>query len=221
MENFVFSKNLYIFALKTNVMANIKTSEQLQAMFQASRERKEKEREEQKKQKRQQYQQLCKEADRLLKEDAERRKKEKMEQLQALAKQTSQNQRKYYITQLPAYIEENLFANITIQSRADLKAMEEKDEGKIDWNKWDELVNQTRQSIKDCGIELAEYKQPTPRKKGHCCTTYVYDLEFNLLGEFPTARKAEDAFGIRRNTISYYKFLNKPYKGMYFKDRPL
>lgn len=226
MENFVFSKNLYIFALKTNVMGNIKTSEQLQAMFQQSRERKQQEREEHKKQRQEQYQLLCKEADRLLKEDAERRNKEKMEQLQALAKQTPQKSLKQYSMPqgTPFYgstlIEDNLFDYVTVQTREEIQAMEETEGGRIDWNKWSELVKKTREEIKAMGIKLPDYKEATPRKNRRCCTTYVYDLQLNLLGEFPTARKAEDTFGIRRNTIAYYKFMHKPYKGYLFTDTP-
>lgn len=57
-----FSKIFYIFALKNNVMA-IRTSEQLQAMFQASRERKEQERKHKEAQKR--YRDKHKEQERL------------------------------------------------------------------------------------------------------------------------------------------------------------
>lgn len=207
-------------------MGNIRTTAQLQELFKRSRERKQQEREEHKKQRQEQYQLLCKEADRLLKEDAERRNKEKMEELQALAKQTPQRALKQPLQPqgTPFYgsslIEDNLFDYVTVYSRDEIQKMEETEGGRIDWNKWDELVHQTREQIKAMGIKLPVYKEATPRKDRRCCTTYVYDLQLNLLGEFPTARKAEDAFGIRRNTIGYYKFMHKPYKGYLFTDTP-
>ena len=223
-KNLVFSKNLYIFAQeKDNDMGNIRTTAQLQEMFQRSRQRKQQEREEQKKLKTLKYKELCRQADELLRRDKEKR----MEQLQALAKQTPQKAQKcphmpqgtpFYNSSL---IDEKMFDHITVYTREEIQNMEEKEGGRINWDKWDELVNKTRQEIKDMGISLQDYNSPTIRRHRNTVVTYVYDLEFNLLGEFPTARKAEDAFNIRRNTIAYYKFLNKPYKGLIFKDRPL
>lgn len=222
-KNLEISKKLHIFAhRKDNVMGNIRTTAQLQELFKRSRERKQQEREEQKKQKQLQYKELCKQADELLRRDKEKR----MEQLQALAKQTPQKAQKcpHMPQGTPFYgstlIEDNLFDYVTVQTRDEVKAMEETEGGRIDWGKWDELVKKTREEIKAMGIKLPDYKEATPRKNRRCCTTYVYDLQLNLLGEFPTARKAEDTFGIRRNTIAYYKFMHKPYKGYLFTDTP-
>lgn len=199
----------------------LRTTQQLQAMFQASRERKQQEREEHKKQRQEQYQQLCKEADRLLKEDLERQKRQKMEQLQALAKQTSQNVRKWHITQSPTYIEDNLFDYIKVQSRNDIKKMEEEGDGKINWEVWDKLVKQTKKELKKMNIEIKDFYQ-VPRLNKRCTTTYVYDINHTLIGVYPKAKQAEDALNIRKNTVSYYKFLQKPYKNKYiFTDSPL
>lgn len=204
-------------------MGNIRTTAQLQEMFQRSRERKQHEKEEQKKQRQLQYKELCRQADELLRRDKEKR----MEQLQALAQQTPQKAQKcphmpqgtpFYNSSL---IDDKMFDHITVYTREEIQNMEEKEGGRINWDTWDKLVKKTRQEIKDMGISLSDYNAPTIRRHRNTVVTYVYDLQLNLLGEFPTARKAEDAFNIRRNTIAYYKFLNKPYKGMYFKDRPL
>lgn len=207
-------------------MGNIRTTAQLQEMFQRSRQRKQQEKEEHKKQRQLQYKELCRQADELLRKADEEAKRAKMEELQALAQQTPQRALKqppqpqgtpFYGSSL---IEDNLFDYVTVQTREEIQAMEETEGGRIDWNKWDELVHQTREEIKAIGINLPDYKEATPRRDRRCCTTYVYDLQLNLLGEFPTARKAEDAFGIRRNTIGYYKFMHKPYKGYLFTDTP-
>ena len=226
-KNLEISEKIYIFALEgKNGMGNIRTTAQLQELFKRSRERKQQERQEQKKQKQVQYKELCKQADELLRKADEEAKRAKMEELQALAQQTPQKAQKcpHMPQGTPFYgsslIEDNLFDYVTVYSRDEIQKMEETEGGRIDWDKWDEVVNSTRQSIRDMGINLPEYKEATPRKDRRCCVTYVYDLQLNLLGEFPTARKAEDAFNIRRNTIAYYKFKHIPYKGYIFTDTP-
>jgi hypothetical protein len=225
-KNLEISKKIHIFAQKDNVMGNIRTTAQLQELFKRSRERKQQEKEEQKKQRQLQYKELCKQADELLRKADEEAKKAKMEELQALAQQTPQKAQKcphmpqgtpFYNSSL---IEDNLFDYVTVYSRDEIQKMEETEGGRINWDKWDEVVNSTRQSIRDMGINLPEYKEATPRKDRRCTTTYVYDLQETLLGVFETARKAEDTFGIRRNTIAYYKFMHKPYKGYLFTDTP-
>ena len=85
----------------------IRTSEQLKAMFNQSRLRKEKEHQQQRLEKQKQYKALCKQADKLLKEDAERLKKKKMEQLQALIKKTPQKPLKCTVTEF--YISNNIY----------------------------------------------------------------------------------------------------------------
>lgn len=225
-KNLEISKKIYIFAQKDNVMGNIRTTAQLQELFQRSRQRKQQEREEQKKLKTLKYKELCKQADELLRKADGEAKRAKMEELQALARQTPQRALKQPLQPqgTPFYgsslIEDNLFDYVTVYSRDEIQAMEETEGGRINWDKWDEVVNSTRQSIRDMGINLPVYKQPTQRKDRRNCVTYVYDLQETLLGVFETARKAEDTFGIRRNTIGYYKFMHKPYKGLIFTDTP-
>lgn len=221
-KNLEISKKIHIFAH----MGNIRTTAQLQELFKRSRERKQQEKEEHKKQRQLQYKELCRQADELLRKADEEAKKAKMEELHALAQQTSQRALKQPLQPqgTPFYgstlVEDNLFDHVTVQTRDEVKAMEETEGGKIDWGKWDELVKKTREQIRAMGINLPEYKEATPRKNRKCCVTYVYDLQMNLLGEFQMAKEAEDAFNIRRNTIAYYKFMHKPYKGYLFTDTP-
>lgn len=223
----ILRKNIYLCTERNNDMGNIKSSAQLQQMFRLSRERKQQEKEEKKRQRQLQYKELCHQADLLLKKAQEEENMRRMEQLQALAKQTPQKAQKcphmthgtpFYGTSL---IEDSLFDYVTVQTRQEIQAMEETEGGKINWDKWDEVVNSTRQSIRNMGVYLPDYKEATPRKDRRSCVTYVYDLQLNLLGEFPTARKAEDAFGITRNTSNWYRANNKPYRGYIFRDRPL
>lgn len=129
------------------------TNDKLQAMFQASRERKQKEREQHKKDRQQQYQLLCKEVDKLLKEEAERFKKEKMEQLQALGQKAAQKPRKqpqmtFQITEYHTrYIERYTPGEKLYQTREELKQAEERGEGKINWDAWNILITMTKEQL--------------------------------------------------------------------------
>lgn len=130
----------------------IRTSEKLQAMFQASRARKEKEHQQKLKARQQQYQQLCKQADRLLKQAQEDEKKKRMEQLQALTKKTPQKAQKWTVTEF--YMSSNRFIEREpsdrdlYTTREQLKRIEEEDGVQyIRWDVWDRVVNETRQML--------------------------------------------------------------------------
>lgn len=146
---------------RINVM--IRKPEQLKALFQQTKEKKEKELQRKKEEKQQQYQQLCKQADQLLKEDQERLKKEKMEQFQALTNKTPQKQREVpYINLFSQYIETDSFA-YAIQNinRRKLKQMEMTGEyGKINWLKWNEVVERTKQDIQQYLVQHNVRKKP-------------------------------------------------------------
>ena len=124
-------------------MGKLRTPEQLKQLFQQTKELKRDE-------KKLQYQLLCKQAGQLLKEAQERAKKEKVEQLSTLTKKTPQKQREVpYINFFSQYIETDSFA-YAIQNinRRKLKQMEITGEyGKINWKKWDEVVERTKQDI--------------------------------------------------------------------------
>jgi len=131
----------------------IRTREQLQRLFQLSKERKQKERQQKLKDRQQQYQLLCKEVDKLLKEEAERLKKEKAEQLQALAQKAAQNPRKqpqmtFQITEYHTrYIERYTPDEKLYQTREELKQAEERGEGKINWDAWNILITMTKEQL--------------------------------------------------------------------------
>lgn len=132
------------------ILMSIRTREQLQLFFQQSREKKLKEKEAQKRQRQEQYKAMCKQADRLLKEDAERLKKEKMEQLQDLAQKAAQKPQKqpqmaFQITECHTrYIERYTPDEKLYQTREELeKAMP----NAINWQKWNEVVEKTQKEI--------------------------------------------------------------------------
>lgn len=127
------------------------TSNKLQAMFQRSRERKEKEHQQRLKARQQQYQALCKETDRLLKEALQDEKRKRMEQLKALAEKCRQKPLKCTVTELyisgNRYIEKDADGIHYYQTREELKQAEARGEGKINWDVWDRLINETRKEL--------------------------------------------------------------------------
>lgn len=129
----------------------IRTQEQLKAMFNQSRQRKEKERQRQRLEKQKQYQQLCKEADRLLKEEQERAKRERMEQLQALVKKTPQKPLKCTVTELyitsNRYIEKDNDGLHYYQTVEELQQWEKEHWKCINWDVWNRLINDTRKQL--------------------------------------------------------------------------
>lgn len=131
-------------------MGRLRTPEQLKQLFQQTKERKEKELQLKSDEKKKQYQELCKQADQLLKEALQDEKKKKAEQLSTLTKKTPQRERKMpYINFFSQYIETDSFA-YAIQNinRRKLKQMESTGEyGKINWKKWDEVVERTKHDI--------------------------------------------------------------------------
>lgn len=129
----------------------IRTSEQLKAMFNQSRQRKEKERQRQRLEKQKQYQQLCKEADRLLKEEQERAKRERMEQLQALVKKTPQKAPKWAVTEFymsnNRYIDKDNDGLHYYQTREELQQWEKEHWQCINWDVWDKLITKFKNDL--------------------------------------------------------------------------
>ena len=180
-------------------MGKLRTPEQLKQLFQQAKERKEKELQLKRDEKKRQYQQLCKQADQLLKESQERAKKEKVEQLQALANKTPQTALKHF------YI--NLFNNRWIDDdrydreydREDLEKMCPKH---INWSKWNQVVEQTKQKIRDMGIELKPSRDyvnyASPNRK---ISIIAYDLYDNQIGTFKSIPEASIALNIKIGTV--------------------
>ena len=179
-------------------MANIKSTEQLKAMFQQSKEQKEKEREQQRLEKQQQYKDLCKEADRLLKEAIRDEKKKKMEQLSTLIQKTSQRQNKqHYIN-----IDNNRWIDKGHVYHLTREELEELEPNAINWKKWDEIVNQTRQQFNDMGFDMRKQHRDGFKYKGSGIHIYAYTLDNNLLGHYQSSPEAAEALHIPLGTVS-------------------
>lgn len=120
----------------------IRTPEQLQRIFQASRKRKEKER---------QRQRLDKQADRLLKQAIQDEKRKRMEQLQALTKKTPQKSLKWTVTEFyisnNKYIEKDADGIHYYQTVDELKQWEKEHWQCINWTVWEKLISETRKEL--------------------------------------------------------------------------
>jgi len=130
----------------------LRTKENLQKLFQASRERIQKKKEQLKQEKYKLNLQIQKVERAQLKSLLQQEKLKKMEQLQALAIKASQKPLNeatehpkklmtYHTTTIERYsAEENLYT-----TREELMAAEERGEGKINWEKFDQLVKNFRE----------------------------------------------------------------------------
>lgn len=128
----------------------LRSIQSLQKMMEESRLRHQQQREKKKQDRIKQYRELCKEADRLLKEALEEEKKKTMDYLSTLAPKTPQRALKQEITvsRTPIYNNKYIergFKDIDLyQTREELEAAEP---GNINWKVWNRIVQQTRQQI--------------------------------------------------------------------------
>lgn len=144
-------------------MGKIRTSEDLEKLFKENRERRERQiqkEKERKKKEQDKLQQLKKLQAPILKQIQRLRaiKKQQDEQQQALTKKCSQKASneatesskpsfKTYSIYRSNLIERNTSENDLYQSREELMAAEDRGEGKINWSKFDQLVNDTKKML--------------------------------------------------------------------------
>ncbi len=132
-------------------MGKLRTSEDLEKLFKENKEKRQrqlqKERERKTKLRQEEYKRLSKLADKLLQDE----KNKKMEQLIALAKKCSQKAlneatepQKIYNSR---YIERDANDRDIYLTRNELMAAEERGEGKINWSKFDQLVDKVRKQL--------------------------------------------------------------------------
>lgn len=186
------------------------TNDRLKAMFQQSRERKEKERQEQRLEKQQQYRDLCKEADRLLKQALQDEKRKRMEQLSTLIKKTSQKPLKQPYINLDnnRWIDENKYINDF--SREELEQL---CPHCIRWDVWDKVVEQTKQQL-----GITDTKPLKHKKKRTRLWTYTNG---QLLNEYFDCSAAAREFGRTVGTIHEYMSKGLTIKGITFSNKPL
>ena len=144
-------------------MGKLRTSEDLQRLFQENKEKRlrqlQKERERKAKQRQEEYKKLTILADRLLREE----KNKKMEQLITLAKKCSQKALNE-ATEPPKvyksrYIERDTNDRDIYLTREELQEWERDHWKCINWDAWDRIVNKTRKYLNDYENHIKTSKQ--------------------------------------------------------------
>lgn len=115
------------------------------------------------------------------------------------------------ICKLRQYISSQLIDNYTLEfdinSREELKQLEQEDQGKINWEKWDEIKQKTQDDIKR--LKKKQHKRDFRFK------TAAYTLDTNqLIQTFNSAADAAKYFNLKRTQVSY---VINTYQGIYRK----
>jgi hypothetical protein len=120
---------------------------------------------------------------------------------------------------------EKSFQSVDINSRNELEDIAKEEKLDINfnnwWDKWNELVEKTKQDITNL---LEDYKKPQKHKNGKPFkTVYVYNLDSQLIGTFDNPILAARHFDVNeiiinqcmRNKIPYFK------QRLYFSNEPI
>ena len=158
------------------------------------------------------YKELCKKADRLIKEAQEQEKMKKMEQLQALLPKRPQkalNQVSEYTIYSSRYVErdngEKLLYNLN--ELKNIETMYPDETGRINWDVWNRLVE-------ECRNEFKKHKPTTfnIKKDNHKYPIYVYNRRLQLIGEYPSATQCAKALNINSGIVTYWAEQERPHK---------
>jgi len=108
------------------------------------------------------------------------------------------------------------------QSIEELKEAEERGEGKINWDKWQEIIDKTKEQFASMTF---------PKKQEHnsnaAVPKWVYrNSTGQLLGHYQSTQEVADAFkyiNLTNAAINYYSFIGKPYfkHDLYFSNEPI
>lgn len=182
-------------------------------LMQESRERKAKEkarqREMHKQERLQQYQELCRQADILIKKAQEEENRKRMEQLQALAEKASQRRLKQAteptitVSRTSVYhtdkVDKGFNERILYLTRQELQEAQERGEGEIDWELWDKLVKESREAISQIHTQPRVKKEKGERVKP--IPLFVYDNKLHLVATYPSIYAASRSLTISRTSI--------------------
>lgn len=108
------------------------------------------------------------------------------------------------------------------QSIEELHQAEERGEGKINWNKWQEIIDKTKEQFASMTFpKKQEHNSNAPVEK------WVYrNSTGQLLGHYQSTQEVADAFkyiNLTTAAINYYSFIGKPYfkHDLYFSNEPI
>lgn len=113
--------------------------------------------------------------------------------------------------EISRHIDNDTLGDVEISTREELQSLAEAEGITIDWDKWDELVNNTKDDI-----DITQEEANIPLK-------YVYSLGGKLIGTFKSTKECSDKVGISPEQINYYIRTQRPYLkgGLLFRDVPM
>ena len=115
------------------------------------------------------------------------------------------------------HIDNDIFKGIEINSREELMQIAEEEGLKdpIRWDKWDALVQKTK--------ELDNYKRKTYKHSKFGTPIYAYDINTGeLIKVFASGNQAAEHFNVAPYTIVYYAKIQKPFNNeVIFSLKPL
>ena len=116
------------------------------------------------------------------------------------------------------HIDNDIFKGIEINSREELMQIAEEEglRDPIRWDKWDALVEKTKQ-------ELDNYKRKTYKHSKFGTPIYAYDINTGeLIKVFASGNQAAEHFNVAPYTIVYYAKIQKPFNNeVIFSLKPL
>lgn len=97
-------------------------------------------------------------------------------------------------------------------TREELQEAEKRGEGKINWDKWDELIAKNR-----------EFMEAAETIKRYGFKVYAYNLEGQLLQVYENSKQAAEATGVELTIVNNYSKKETPYwhKGILYLRRPI
>lgn len=107
-----------------------------------------------------------------------------------------------------------------VSSRQELDDLAEEEGIEVNWNRWDKLVQETKQDITK---ELKKHK-PIVQKNGRIPqTVYVYNPNERLIKTFSSTQEAADYYHIRREQVTNYAREQKLYYKLQimFRTKPI
>ena len=109
------------------------------------------------------------------------------------------------------------------QTREELKAAEERGEGRINWDIWDKKVNEMKEFLEN---SLQHYKTCTKRNKTKRTKTrevWAYNFNGELIGHYVSLKNAAETYNVRSGTIQNTITEQRPlhYLKLIFSYRPL
>lgn len=97
-------------------------------------------------------------------------------------------------------------------TREELQEAEKRGEGKINWDKWDELIAKNR-----------EFMEAAETIKRYGFKVYTYNLEGQLLQVYENSKQAAEATGVELTIVNNYSKKETPYwlKGILYLRKPI